>query len=128
VHVFHSCGFLVEFGLQDRIVHEVDACHASNHQVGRLVSRVITVVMVIVALASCTYYACSSHDRLNRIDIIKSAVSSSVLIECVRFVYSRGGRVILLSTNIDSIWPLVRRWEGSTNGRVHYVCCRPNIG
>jgi hypothetical protein len=82
MHVLEASSLLVELGLEDTIVHHVDASHGTIHQNRRLIARVVPVVTDQRLLAGTQHRLV--HDG---IDVVcQVAAHTTVLFECVSLI------------------------------------------
>lgn len=78
VHILERCRFLIKFGLQYRVIHEVYSCHASNDHICRLVWSVISMMS-----SGCIPHYRRTNDGIN---VLKSTVSPTILVKSISFV------------------------------------------
>ena len=88
VHVLQTRRLLVQFTLQDGVVHEVDAGHASDHYVGTLVARVVP-MMAHERLLSAAHHRLVHSSHVGHCTVPPGS-KTTVLVESVSLVDSRG--------------------------------------
>jgi hypothetical protein len=89
MHVLHTGCFLLELVLEDRVIHKVHSCHASNH-IG------MWLICLVVSMASDSPGGIHYRRADDGINVVKSWVPTPVLVESVRLVLSTASITFLL--------------------------------
>ena len=106
VHVFKRSAFLVQLGLQDRVVHQVYPCHPSNNHIRRMVPCVVPLVVDGSRSGSKISIGVAYNWLINNgIDVVERTASAchSILIKRVSLVDGRSSTNDLLVISLNHL-------------------------
>ena len=96
MHVLETGCLLLELVLEDRVVHKVNPCHASDD-----VRRLVRLVVPMASNSPCRIHYWGAY---NRVDVIESWIPASILVKGIRFVLSAAS-IFLLLPRLISLLP-----------------------